>query len=157
MKTIYISGPISDPETGQPREGWQGDFLDAEQKLRRMGFSVVNPVDIAREVDSQRMYRWEYVPQPCDSKGNPLPPSRADYIMACLERMKMNHTFGRLDGVYVIGVRDRCRASIGVNMEVELAFLLGVPVYAEYCYDQRVDIDFDEIPGGSRIEDLLKD
>ncbi len=26
QNTIYISGPITDPHTGQPREGWQEDF-----------------------------------------------------------------------------------------------------------------------------------
>ena len=30
MKTIYISGPITDQKTGLPREGWQKDFLEAE-------------------------------------------------------------------------------------------------------------------------------
>ena len=50
-KTVYISGSITDPATGQPRDGWQKDFLEAEAKLRAMGFYVINPVDIAREAD----------------------------------------------------------------------------------------------------------
>ena len=157
MKTIYISGPVTDLETGQPREGWQKDFLDAEAKLRRMGFYVVNPVDIAREVDEQNMYRWEYIPHPCTSTGEPLPPSRADYIIACLQRMKLNHTFGRLDGVYVIGDNVKCYLSRGVQMELSLAEVLNVPIYAECRNDCRVDHNIVALPGASVIEELLTD
>lgn len=155
MKTIYISGPITDQTTGQPREGWQKDFLDAESKLRRMGFQVINPVDIAREVDEQNMYRWEYIPHPCTCTGEPFPPSRADYIMACLQRMKMNHTFDRLHGVYVIGDNVACYASRGVQMELSLAEVLDVPIYAEFRTDCRVDHNIVAIPGGGVLEDLL--
>jgi hypothetical protein len=158
MKTIYISGPITDPETGRPREGWQKDFLAAEAKLRRMGFSVINPVDIAREVDEQNMYRWEYVPRPCTCDGEPLPPSRADYIMACLQRMKMNYTFDRLHGVYVIGDNPRVVViSHGVQMEVLLAEILGVPIYAEFRDDQRVGTTFLPLNYHGTIEELLND
>ena len=155
-KTIYISGPITDQTTGQPRDGWQKDFLDAEARLRRMGFQVINPVDIAREVEEQHMYRWEYIPQPCSSDGEPLPPSHADYIMACLQRMKMNHTFDRLHGVYVIGDNVACYNSRGVQMELSLAEVLGIPIYAEWCHDGRVDHNIVLEPGGGTIEDLLK-
>ena len=156
MKTIYISGPITDLTTDQPREGWQQDFLDAEQHLRRMGFAVINPIDIAREVDEQHMYRWEYIPQPCNSKGEPLPPSRADYIMACLQRMKLNHTFDRLHGVYVIGENIACYSSRGVQMELSLAEVLGIPIYAQCFDDGRVDHNIVMQPGNGILE-LLKD
>ena len=156
MKTIYISGPITDLTTGQPREGWQQEFLDAEQHLRRMGFAVINPVDIAREVDEQNMYRWEYIPQPCNSKGEPLPPSRADYIMACLQRMQMAHSCDRLHGVYVIGGNVKCYTSHGVQMELRMADLLGLPIYAQYFDDGRVDHNIVTQPGYGTLE-LLKD
>lgn len=152
MKTIYISGPITDLSTGQPREGWQKDFLDAEAKLRRMGFNVINPVDIAREVDEQNMYRWEYVPHPCTSTGEPLPPSRADYIIACLQRMKLNHTFGHLDAVYVIGNH----VSLGVQMEVSLAEVLDVPIYAECLDDCRVNHNLTPLYGHGTFEKLTE-
>ena len=155
MKTIYISGPITDTATGQPRDGWQKDFLDAEAKLRCMGFNVINPVDIAREVDEQNMYMWEYIPKPCNSSGDPMPPSRADYIMACLQRMKMNHTFGRLDAVYVIGDNVECYASRGVQMELSLAEVMGVPIYAEYLADCLADHNIVAQPGGV-LEELLE-
>ena len=155
-KTIYISGPITDQTTGQPREGWQQDFLDAEAKLRRMGFLVINPVDIAREVNEQHMYRWEYIPQPCNSSGDPLPPSREDYIMACLQRMKMNHTFDRLHGVYVIGDNVACYSSRGVQMELSLAEVMDVPVYAECYAGRRVDHNVVVIPDGGTLDELLK-
>lgn len=157
MKTIYISGPITDQKTGLPREGWQQDFLDAEAKLRRMGFQVINPVDIAREVDDQNMYRWEYMPRPCTSDGEPLPPSRADYIMACLQRMKMNRAFGRLDGVYVIGKSQPVVVrSHGVQMEVLLAEVLGVPVYAEIRDDRRVCSTYMQVHDLGTIGELLQ-
>ena len=108
--TIYISGPISDPTTSQPRTGWQKEFLEAEAKLRRMGFSVMNPVDIAREVEEA--FRQE--------------PTRADYILACLERMKMAQETGILHGVYLIGDIDACKDSHGVQMELLMAEVLDI-------------------------------
>ena len=151
-KTIYISGPITDLSTGQPREGWQQDFLDAEAKLRRMGFNVINPVDISREVDDMKKLQWEYVPTPINNHGEPLPPTRADYIMSCLQRMKLNYTFDRLHGVYVIGSAAACEASNGVQMELLLAEVLDVPIYAE-CFDGcRVDHNILIQPGNGILE-----
>ena len=157
MKTIYISGPITDPETGRPREGWQKDFLDAEQKLRRMGFNVINPVDIAREVDEANRWQYECTSHPCTCNGEPIPPGRADYIMACLQRMKMCHSLDRLHGVYVIGPVKACYASKGVEMELLLAEVLDVPIYAEFQSDRYVDHDFYTIDGHGTIEELLND
>lgn len=144
MKTIYISGPITDLSTGQPREGWQQEFLDAEAKLRRMGFGVINPVDIAREVEEANR-QYEYTP------------SRADYIMACLQRMKLNYSFDRLHGVYVIGDNIECYNSHGVQMELRMAEVLDVPIYAEYRVDCRVDHNIVAIPDGGVLEELLND
>lgn len=158
MKTIYISGPITDLTTGQPREGWQQDFLDAEAKLRRMGFAVINPVDIAREVEDANRWQYECTSHACTCTGEPFPPTRADYIMACLQRMKMAHSFDRLHGVYVIGkdipviVR-----SHGVQMEVLMAEVLGVPVYAESRGDERVSSTYFPMDNHGTIEELLND
>lgn len=156
-KTIYISGPITDLTTGQPREGWQKDFLDAEAKLRRMGFNVINPVDIAREVEEANRWQWECLPHPCTSTGDPIPPSRADYIMACLQRMKLNHTYDRLHGVYVIGDDIDCQASHGVRMEVLMAEVLGVPIYSEDYNDLIVDDTLIPIDSRRTIKELLND
>lgn len=156
-KTIYISGPITDLTTGQPREGWQQDFLDAEAKLRRMGFGVINPVDIAREVEEANRWQWEYTFHPCTSTGDPLPPSRADYIMACLQRMKLNHTFDRLYGMYVIGEHIAALMSHGVQMEILMADVLGLPIYAECRDGLCVDRGLIPIEGHGKIEELLKD
>lgn len=157
MKTIYISGSISNPETNQPREGWQKDFLDAEARLRRMGFYVINPVDIAREMEDALRWRYYHVGGPCSCNGGPEKPSRADYIMACLQRMKLNHTFGHLDGVYVIGDNLSCYESRGVQMELSLAEVLGIPIYAECRTDCRVDHNIVALPGEGGIEELLKE
>ena len=156
MKTIYISGPITDLSTGQPREGWQQDFLDAEAKLRRMGFSVINPVDIAREVDEANRWQWECTSHPCTCTGEPIPPSRADYILACLQRMKMAHEFDRLHGVYVIGKAIACQASCGVLLELLMADLLGLPIYAD-CFDGGRVNSFVALQPGNGIQELLND
>lgn len=139
--TIYISGPISDPTTSQPRTGWQKEFLEAEAKLRRMGFSVMNPVDIAREVEEA--FRQE--------------PTRADYILACLERMKMAQETGILHGVYLIGDIDACKDSHGVQMELHLAEILGIPVFAEFLADNEIWADSFYLKSERTIEGLLED
>lgn len=139
--TIYISGPISDPTTSQPRTGWQKEFLEAEAKLRRMGFSVMNPVDIAREVEEA--FRQE--------------PTRADYILACLERMKMAKETGILHGVYLIGDIDACKDSHGVQMELHLAEILGIPVFAEFLADNEIWADSFYLKSERTIEGLLED
>ncbi len=156
MKTIYISGPITDPETGQPREGWQRDFLDAEQKLRRMGFLVINPVDIAREVEEANRWQYKCTSHACTCTGEPFPPTRADYIMACLQRMKMAHEFDRLHGVYVIGKAIACQASHGVQLELLMADLLGLPIYADCFGGGRVNCCVALQPGNG-IQELLND
>lgn len=158
MKTIYISGPITDMETGRPREGWQKDFLDAETKLRQMGACVINPVDIAREVEDANRWQYECTAHACTCNGEPFPPSRAEYIIACLQRMKLNHTFDRLHGVYVIGSNTACIASQGVQMELLMAEILDIPIYAECCACRRIDHNIIiEYPGGDTLEDFLKD
>ena len=150
MKTIYISGPITNAATGQPRAGWQKDFLDAEAKLRRMGFNVINPVDIAREVDDSAM-------QSVKTHDRQLPPSRADYILACLHRMRLNRLYDRLSAVYVIGDLMDCYRSHGVQMEASLAEVLGVPIYSEYLADCRCDHNLVALPGGGTLEELTGD
>lgn len=155
-KTIYISGSITDLSTGQPREGWQKDFLDAEAKLRRMGFNVINPVDIAREVEDANRWQYEYTSHPCTCNGEPFPPTRADYIMACLQRMQMAHTCDRLHGVYVIGKVIACQASLGVKLELMFADLLGLPIYADYFDGGRVNSIVALQPGNGILE-LLND
>ena len=158
MKTIYISGSITDLSTGQPREGWQKDFLDAEAKLRRMGFAVINPVDIAREVEEANRWQYECTSHACTCNGEPIPPTRADYIMACLQRMKLNHTFDRLHGAYVIGKSFRdVVLSHGVQMEVLMANVLGIPVYAESRDDLRVNRSLLPMENHGTIEELLND
>jgi len=157
MKTIYISGSITNNATGQPREGWQKDFLDAEARLRRMGFYVINPVDIAREVENALKWRYRHFWGVCSSDGEPQKPSRADYIMACLQRMQMAHEAGALHGVYVIGDNVACYESRGVQMELSLAEVLGVPIYAECRTDCRVDHNIVALPGEGGIEEMLKE
>ena len=128
-KTVYISGSITDPQTNQPRDGWQKDFLEAEAQLRAKGFNVINPIDIAREVEDAFMWRFRHFGGSCNGFGVPSSPTRTDYIMACLQRMKMAHDADMLHGVYVIVKDTEPLDSIGVNMELHMATLLGIPIY----------------------------
>ena len=153
-KTVYISGSITDPATGQPRDGWQKDFFEAEAKLRAMGFYVINPVDIAREVDDAFKWRFRFYGGPMNSTGEPLQPKRTDYIMACLQRMQMAREADALHAVYFIGSDAEARLSIGVNMELHMATLLGVPIYGDGleftsfnsdCCIEIVDGEIDEL------------
>ena len=157
MKIVYISGSISDPTTNQPRKGWQKDFLDAEARLRRMGFQVINPVDIAREVEDALEWRYYHVGGPCSCNGGPEKPSRADYIMACLQRMQMAHEAGALHGVYVIGSNAKAMISDGVRMELHLAHVLNIPIYAEFHGGHRVNTTLIPQVGFDGIEELLKE
>lgn len=126
---LYISGSITDPQTNQPRDGWQKDFLEAEAQLRAKGFNIINPIDIAQEVEDCFMWRsFKHFPDP-QRFGKPSNPTRTDYIMACLQRMKMAHDADMLHGVYVIGKDTEPLDSIGVNMELHMATLLGIPIY----------------------------
>lgn len=155
-KTIYISGPISDPATGQPRDGWQKEFLETEARLRAMGFYVINPVDIAREVDDAFKWRCRYITGPEPFSGEPRQPSRANYIMACLQRMQMAHDVGMLHGVYVLGKDGEARQSIGVSMELQMATLLHIPIYGDNLDSTSfyLDCNIEIVDGG--ITELLK-
>ena len=142
MKTIYISGPITDLKTGQPREGWEDDFLKAEIKLRKMGFEPINPKHIASFVD----HRFSLLP-------NGKKPTRVDYIIACLERMNTKHQEHRLHGIFVLGDIDAVRSSYGVQMELLLAEVLDVPIYSDLFDGRRIDRNF--IPMQGNIDELL--
>lgn len=165
QKTIYISGPITDLSTGQPREGWQQDFLDAETKLRRMGFQVINPVDIAREVDEEWQQQWS-LPGNLSKWNGPIAnaflehgPTRGTYITACLQRMNDEAMAGRLHGVYVIGsdhdplAKPRIYHSDGVLMELHMACILGIPIFAQFYDDCEIAQNLEVMITGKRLLD----
>lgn len=159
-KTVYISGSITDPATGQPRDGWQKDFLETEAKLRAMGFYVINPVDIAREVDDAFKWRFKFYGGPMNSTGEPLHPKRIDYIMACLQRMQMACEAGMLHAVYVIGNSVAARHSHGVGMEMHMAELLDIPIYVDYIEGKRMTWKKDSfvpVSESADITELLKE
>lgn len=159
-KTVYISGSITDPATGQPRDGWQKDFLEAEAKLRAMGFYVINPVDIAREVDDAFKWRFAHYGGPMNGMGDPLQPTRTDYIMACLQRMQMAREADMLHAVYIVGDIYKARFSRGVGMEMNLAELLDIPIYVDCAEGKRVTWvpnSFVPVSENADITELLKE
>ena len=157
-KTIYISGPITDLSTGLPRIGWQQEFIDAESKLRLMGFQAINPVDIAREVEYEYRRQGEYTPFPIAGQncaGEQALPTRADYIMACLQKMNDEAKAGRLHGMYVIGDYYDVLISHGVQMEILMADVLNLPIYAKHRDDLRIDRSLMPMDHYGTIEELL--
>ena len=130
-KTVYISGSITDPQSGKPRDGWQKDFLEAEARLREIGFNVINPVDISNEVEDAFKWRFRLFGSSCNGFVVPSHPTRTDYIMSCLQHMKTAYDAGMLHGVYVIGKDAEVCQSIGVSMELHMATLLDIPIYGD--------------------------
>lgn len=156
-KTVYISGSITDQQSGQPRDGWQRDFLKAEAKLREMGFRVINPIDISQEVDDAFKWRFRQFGGPCNGFGEPCGPTRTDYIMACLQRMKIAHDADMLHGVYVIGKDFEVEYSIGVSMELHMATLLGIPIYGDDLEDVTYLPHTSIRKRAAKITELLKE
>ena len=111
---IYISGPITDLTTGQPRENWEQLFNDAEKALRALGWKVINPVVLAQELKARRA----------------TPPTNADYLMSDLKTI---HQYAdRIAAVYVIGSHTDVIASAGVMAECALAKTLGIPTIIDF-------------------------
>ena len=162
-KTIYISGPITDNETGKPRDGWQKDFVRAEKMLRTMGYDVVNPVDIAKETEEEWKQVWQapvgigHWRGPYSNALRVKGPTRATYILACLQVMNTEALAGRLHGLLVIGRPDDacCKSRIyhshGVQMELQMALMLGIPMFAEFYDCCEVDIHLLPVMDGLRI------
>ena len=160
MKTLYISGSITDLKTGKPREGWQEEFHAAERKLRTMGFNVVNPVDIAKEIDDEWRQQWDNGTFMVGWKGQIQAfkePTRATYISACLQVMNFEALANRLQGMYVLGLcndpfaKPSLYHSDGVQMELRMARVLGIPVFAQFNDDSEVDVHLQPVTEGRRL------
>ena len=125
-----------------------------------MGFYVINPVDIAREVDDAFKWCFKFYGGPMNSTGEPLQPKRTDYIMACLQRMQMAREADMLHAVYVIGSDAAARQSIGVNMELHMATLLDIPIYVDCVEGKRMTWEknfFVPVSESADITELLKE
>lgn len=153
-KTIYISGPITENKTGQPRDGWKKDFMEAEKMLRGMGYNVINPVDIADQVERE----WNYIfaIQPLSLKL-PKQPTRATYVNACLQTMNTEALAGRLHGLWLLGsstdpyAKQCIYHSHGVQMELHMAKMLGIPMFAKFYGSNEVDIHLLPVKDGLRL------
>ena len=149
-KTVYISGPISDPQTSQPRDGWQKDFLEAEAKLRGMGFNVINPVEIAKEVEKEwntiLSDRWTRRTLAVRSEQ----PPRSLYLYGCITELQNGILYGwqketnsnervTLHGIYVIGDTDQIEQSYGTMCEINFALSASLPVYSQYYHGYQIN------------------
>lgn len=111
---IYISGPITDRSTGQPRENWEDEFDEAEKALRALGWKVINPAVLAQELKAWRA----------------TPPTNADYLMSDLQIIYQYAQ--RIAAVYVIGSHTDVINSAGVMAECALAKTLGIPTIIDF-------------------------
>ena len=149
-KTVYISGPISKPQTGQPRDGWQKDFLEAEAKLRGMGFNVINPVEIAKEVEKEwntiLSDRWTRRTLAVRSEQ----PPRSLYLYGCITELQNGILYGwpkeansnervTLHGLYVIGDPEQIERSYGTMCEINFALSASIPVYSQFYHGYQID------------------
>ena len=138
-KTIYISGPITDNKTGQPRKGWQKDFLDAEEKLLGMGFNVISPITLAQ------IAREKWKGRVNDEPNIPTEVPRWYYISECLftleGRIDLMYSYGEdaLAGIYLIGDPEDIQQSYGTMCEINFALSAGLPVWSQYYHGYAVD------------------
>ena len=157
-KTIYISGSISDPQTNEPREGWQQEFRDAAKWLLGMGFDVLNPIDIAEQTEQEWRDQWAMMPwSAARALGMKELPTRATYITACLQTMNTEALAGRLHGMYVIGSdhdplsKQRIYHSHGVQMELHMAKVLCLPIFSQFYDGNEIDIHLLPVKDGLRL------
>ena len=120
--TIYISGPITDPQTGEPRQGWQEAFNGMADHLQQQGLKTINPVTVAQRMNEA----WaEKAAQP--DRYVKLP-SRDDYLMMDLRLMKKAYEDAVLAGVLML---EGWEQSDGAQCEHHFARALGVPVFSQ--------------------------
>ena len=130
-KLIYISGPITDNKTGQPREGWEKEFQEAEEYLRGLGFEVISPDTIAKNAEEQ----WRDVIH----AGQTIPIPRWYYLYWCIEELKYRIGCGEILGLYVIGDLHDIPYSYGTMCEINFALAAGLPVWAKVLSGRRMD------------------
>lgn len=148
---IYISGPITDNKTGEPRDGWQEDFRKAEKMLRGMGFDVITPVEVA--VDAEKQWQMERQHHPL----LPAQPQRWFYIATCIDVLGglcYKSACGeaipddrKFVGLYVIGDMSDISMSYGTMCEINLAMAAGLPVWSQYYEGHQMTNMFFRAPG----------
>ena len=143
-QTVYISGPISDPATGQPREGWQRDFTEAEARLKDMGFEVINPTTIAEKTDKIFAHFIDEEP------------IRADYLAECIRALYVNIKGHRLHGLYVIGHPDQVQQSYGTMCEINFALSASLPVYSQFYHGYQTDNRLRQITAKPTLAEAAK-
>ena len=141
---IYISGSITNPETNQPREGWQKDFLEAEARLKEMGFEVINPTTIAEKTDSTFAHF-----------GGDAP-TRADYLSVCIDTLYVKARAGQLHGLYVIGHPDQVQQSYGTMCEINFALAASLPVYSQFYHGYQTDYRLRQITSKPTLAEAAK-
>ena len=123
---IYLSGPVTDYETGQPAVGFARKFLRAERRLGRHGYETVNPCRFA--VAHPLIYKllgltWKGWRPSLDPK---ISYRRA--LVYDLWRLTKCDVIYMLDGYYRSG---------GARVERKLAQALGLPVMYEHIEMQQ--------------------
>lgn len=145
-KLFYISGPITDNATGQPREGWEKDFQDAKDELERMGFETISPVEMTEAIEEDFQKTRKCFDECADA---PQSVPRWFYIGQCLLSMCIMTAatvFGKhekvknpLSGVYVIGNLSDIQQSYGTMCEINFALSADLPVFSQYHHGYQID------------------
>ncbi len=169
-KTIYISGSITDPATGQPRDGWQKDFLEAEARLKDMGFEVINPVELAVKADGD----WaDYTAIVKARTGDhwpmwPTKPPRWFYLARCLQRINGEFFTLHVDinttpnhnlfaGIYVIGSPEQIQRSYGTMCEINFVLSASLPVWSQYYHGYQMDNQLRQITDLPTLAEAARD
>ena len=144
-KAIYISGPITDNTTGLPREGWQEDFVRAEEHLRELGFDVVNPVLLSKVADT------EWAVRSANDVSLPDATPRWFYLQTCLDTLCEAMQAGNLAGIYLLGVKQPVRYSYGVRAEIYMAKSMNLPLFMEFYDGNETDEHLLPVKNGLRL------
>ena len=169
---IYLSGPITDLQTGLPRDGWQDGFNEAKKILETMGFETINPADIAlnAEVDWSGLgLSGNALTFGAPSGGNTWPREvpRWFYLQRCIRCLTQHLLWGRgvptdsfrrrLLGLYVIGDKEAIQRSNGTKCEINFAIAAGLPVWAQFLDGQQIDDSLLPVRDGKTLTEAAKE
>jgi nucleoside 2-deoxyribosyltransferase len=169
---IYLSGPITDPQTGLPRDGWQQVFNEAKKTIETMGFETISPVDIALNAEAD----WsglgmsgnaQVFGAPDGSHTWPMEVPRWFYLQQCIRSLTQHLLWGRgvstdssrhrLLGLYVIGDKDGILKSNGTKCEINFAIAAGLPVWAQFLDGQQIDDQLNPVTDGKTLSEAANE
>lgn len=120
IKVAYISGPISGLTNGNA-----DNFANAQKKLEKEGYVVINPHEIGKELYD----KWSKIPRPEDKVSE----QNYQNAMWC-EFMKQDIKY--LVSCDCIFLLDNWNTSRGAKLELLIAQKLQIPIYYMKDYSE---------------------